>query len=600
MLSVRFVSAVLLLLTARPLHAAPTRCSDGRFLLPAGVTVLTTGVGSARQGIALDAGQLTLDAGCGPTAARVKRTKRATVVVARWRACGDRKRVVFKGTIAAPACDTLRGKVTAKKAKPVAFEAARSICGDGYADLAGAETCDLATDDITFDLLDAAHDAVAAGATDVPLSPDGTLRFVRTTSATGGTDSIVRGNTVLARWVYDGDTITVTADQDGDGNPELRIDAVRAPARAATVRFDLDDDGTVERTVTTEAIDATTMHVTITLLGESPTSFDTTNLQELRATSIRTAASVVTENCTPTEATDAETTLVDALTTGLPCLKQLGMDSVGKTISGKVLKDGVTFRCGATNDCAQADILDSLTHGLLPTTVGVNLGPKFFTGEGACGNGPMVLFHELLHVGLGDAHSPFLNRSDKGSLATDRVYSCTDMCFRPGEVNKRSCATCLGVDRCDAKCSNYPDLAGDTPCGDSAVEITSATCPSTACTCCDNCPPGVLFTETITGTARAPVDHYLRVNVLESLGGHLTCGAWSSAPCVLGSFGLTCCQRQAGQPDSTSFTATLPFPFMNQCVCPVPPPLDAGTLNAQIVTPENNAVVEDSAPITCP
>ncbi|MCW5890734.1 MAG: hypothetical protein KIT14_09290 [bacterium] len=208
-------------------------------------------------------------------------------------------------------------------------------------------------------------------------------------------------------------------------------------------------------------------------------------------------------------------------------------------------------------------------------------------------------FHELLHMGLGDWHAPGLERDDKASLATDRVYSCTDMCFRPGEVTKRSCATCLGVDRCDAACDAYPDLPGEPACG-ARVALTSVGCPSQACTCCPDCPPGVRFRETASGEASAPEGWALRVNFLQTLGGELTCGSWTRTPCALCAFDLSCCERKPGQPAATTFVATPPFPFMDTCVCPVPPPLDAGAVLAQIVNPQNDAVAEASEPITCP
>ena len=579
MLGSVWLAIVLLILSTPPAAAKPSACPDGRFLLPEGTTVLAP-ASSGRQGVSLAGGTIAFDGSCGPTKARVKPGKRAT-------------------KIAAPDCGTLNGKVKARKTAAVTFDAARSACGDGYADVSGGETCDLAGDEITPELLKAAFDAIAAGATDVPLSPDGTLRFVRTTTATGGTEAIVRGAATLVLWVHDGDTTTTTADQDGDGNTELRITATRAPSRTAVVQLDLDDDGVVDRTVSMVQVSSDGAQVEITDQGQSPVGFTAPLLQEAGDGVAESAALVKSENCTATEAADAETALVDALTIGLPCLKKLGMDSVGKAMAGKALKDGVTFRCGATSDCAQVDVVDSLTHGFLPFTLGINLGPAFFTGAGTCANPAMVLFHEMLHAGLGDWHSPSLDRAKKESLATDRVYSCTDMCFRPAEVTKRSCATCLGVDRCDAKCDPYPDLPGDPACGP-RVEIASVSCPQQACSCCQICPAGATFRETVTGEASAPEGHWLRVNFLQSLGGQLTCGSWSSAPCPAGSTDFSCCQRQPGEPATTTFVATLPFPFQNQCICPIPPSFEAGNVVAQIVNPSIDAILEDTEPIICP
>ncbi|MCW5890733.1 MAG: hypothetical protein KIT14_09285 [bacterium] len=231
------LAVVLVALSTAPALAKPAACPDGRFLLPEGTAILAPAA-AGRQGIALAAKTITLDGSCGTAKARVKAAKRATRVAARWRSCGERTRVVLKGTLAAPDCGTLRGKVKARRTPALAFAATRSACGDGYADTAGGETCDLgaADDELSIALLLAVHDLVAGGATDVPLSPDGTLRFVRTTTPTGGTDAIVRGGATLVRWVHDGDATSMVADRGGDQTPELAIDATRArPVRPRSV-----------------------------------------------------------------------------------------------------------------------------------------------------------------------------------------------------------------------------------------------------------------------------------------------------------------------------------------------------------------------------
>jgi hypothetical protein len=167
-------------------------------------------------------------------------------------------------------------------------------------------------------------------------------------------------------------------------------------------------------------------------------------------------------------------------------------------------------------------------------------------------------------------------------------------------ATKNECAKCLGVDRCDAKCERFRDLPSDPPCG-ARVEIARTTCPSTACSCCGKCPPGAKYVETMEGTAYGEVGHYVRVNLPPLLGGVIACGSWSAAACP-GASGavLSCCQRQASEPASTTFVGTLPFPFQDLCVCPIPPSQEVGTLVAQLVAPDNNVLDEDSRPIVCP
>lgn len=605
-ISSRHLASVALLLAVSSAAAAPPRpCADGRFVLPAGEGLLATPGPGDRQVVTLADKRLAIDGVCPSARAKVKASRRATVVGARWRSCAARKNVRLSGSIPFPGCDVLRGSLKAKKQRPIAFEARRSVCGDGFADLAGGETCDLPPgggtgSEPTPASLDEARDAIAAGATDVPLSPDGTLRFRRAATSTGGVDTIERAETTLVRWVHDGDLSTMTTDVDGDGVVELAIDAHRAPVRAAVVRFDLTGDGDLERTVSMTQVDSTGVEVEIVDAYGGTTAFSTTLLQE--ATGPGGGRGVVTaEGCTAAQEADAKSALGSALGDGLKCLRDLGLDAIAKVLEGKVARDGVKFRCGGTSDCAQIDILDAVTSGALPTSVGITLGQAFLDGSGICANRPMVMFHELLHLGLGAAHSPFLDRSKFESLATDSVYSCTDLCFRPQVATKSECARCLGVDRCDPKCQRYAD--GPEGACDLFVDIVSLTCPVTACQCGPMAPPGVRWQQVIDGIARGPVGTLLRTNLPAVPDGELSCPGWTpvSCPGAPGGAGLQCCRREPGQPSQTAFIGVerQPPSFVPiNCICPRPAPPVGVEMVAQVETPTAGA--EDTVPVTCP
>jgi len=597
----------------------PAACPDGRFLLPAGAGLLAPPAAGDRQVVSLAGRQLAIDGLCEPRKAKIKASRRATVVGARWRSCGDLENVRLSAKIAAPACGVLRGSLKAKKRRPIAFEAGRSACGDGFADRAAGETCDVPPGDgggggggggtgsePTLASLDAARDALAAGATDVALSPDGSLRFRRAATPTGGIDTIVRGGTTLVRWVHDGDVTAMTSDDDGDGVPELAIDARRAPARAAVVRYDLDGDGSVEQTVSMTQVGADGVQVEITEAGKAPVGFTTTLLQEARGDAGPRpigglpAASVTTEGCTADQEAAVKASLSAAMATGIKCLRDLGLDSIAKVLEGKVARDGVKLRCGGTTDCAQIDILDSVTRGAVPTAVGITLGNDFLNGSGLCSNGALIIFHELLHLGFGAAHSPFLDRTKFEGLATDSVYSCADLCFRPTQATKSQCAKCLQVDRCDAKCSAYAD-GSEGPC-DLFVDIESLACPTTSCQCCKDCPAGVRWQETIRGRAGGPEGTILRTNLQAIPDGELMCTTWTQVACPGTPGGVTqCCRRDPGQPSETAFVGSNRQPpsiFPIDCFCPVPPPPVGVEIVAQVVTSTGGA--EDTVPVTCP
>jgi|GEM_PF-5323269 len=608
----RWLPLLALVLTlAAPASAARVQpCGDGRFLLAEGTWLLGDPQGSARQGITFSSRQLAIDGRCEATRAKVKAGRRATVLAARWPACGDRRKVRLVGKLAAPACDVLRGTVRAKRSGAVGFEATRSVCGDGYVDSAAGETCDLpgggTGSEPTPESLAAARDAIAAGATDVALSPDGTLRLLRIATPTGGIDKVVRGEVVLVQWVHDGDVSEMIADANGDGIPELLVTGRRAPVRSALVRYDLNGDGTVERTVSMTQVGPDGLEADIVDAASGSLAFSTPLFQETAAAGagllVSRAGSVVTaEGCTAAQTSYAQSALAAALLGGLQCLSELGLDSIAKTIAGKLARDGVTVRCGGTSSCAQIDILDSVTRGVLPTSVGITLGADFLDGTGVCSNGPMILFHELLHMGLGEMHSPFLDRSTFEGLATDRVYSCTDLCFRPDKATKAECATCLGVDRCDPRCERFAD-GNDPPC-ELFVDITGITCPTQSCVCCRMCPGGSRWVSTIQGVVRGPVGTVLRTNLPAPPDGELSCATWSVVTCPDTPGGiLQCCQRQPEQPNESTFVGTSRMPPAASpidCICPTPPPAEGVEFVAQ-AGPDGLGIVEDTQPDTCP
>jgi len=113
--------ALLLVALVLPLSAgAATRrsepCPDGRFPL-AGVEAIGTAGGV--ESVVLQDGTLAIDDGvCPPVAARVKATRKATRLRARWRSCpGLDGRVTLKARLSAPECTQLRGTITVS-AKP--------------------------------------------------------------------------------------------------------------------------------------------------------------------------------------------------------------------------------------------------------------------------------------------------------------------------------------------------------------------------------------------------------------------------------------------------------------------------------------------------
>jgi hypothetical protein len=120
----------------------PTPCPPGRFLIVSGGPLVAGSVVTGLDALVIDGGRIGTDSGCPPTGGRVKATRKGTIVRAKWSECGGLKRVRVKALIAAPACETMRGKVRAKRRAPSQFQAVRSACGDLRHDAAGGEQCD--------------------------------------------------------------------------------------------------------------------------------------------------------------------------------------------------------------------------------------------------------------------------------------------------------------------------------------------------------------------------------------------------------------------------------------------------------------------------
>lgn len=197
-----------ILLTARSSPVAakmpkPQRCAPGRFLVdPAdepllpGETLLIDALGfDAQGGVSLDG----CDAGA-PASVRAKR--RATTLLAKWQACGTFAKVSVSARIASPACDTLTGRIKAKKTKAKTFTAHLSMCGDHRVDTGGGEVCDgsaqsgdascpgscvacaCAATTTTSTTLSVTSTTVSGGCPTPPGFPGGALQTVTSASAT--------------------------------------------------------------------------------------------------------------------------------------------------------------------------------------------------------------------------------------------------------------------------------------------------------------------------------------------------------------------------------------------------------------------------------
>jgi len=132
----------LLAVSAISVVAKVTPCPGGRYLLDVGDAGLIFGDQTPTTD-ALTVGTTTLSTPtCGSTHAKVKGTKKGTIVHAKWKTCSGLKKVAAVATIA-DSCATMRGTIKAKKVAARAFTARLSTgCGDGLLDKGLGEQCE--------------------------------------------------------------------------------------------------------------------------------------------------------------------------------------------------------------------------------------------------------------------------------------------------------------------------------------------------------------------------------------------------------------------------------------------------------------------------
>lgn len=188
-LSVGGMAVALVALLAAPADSKsrPAPCPPGTFVLDAAAAAALTQAAGVPVSTLVIGDDRTLQLGECATTGRVKAKRKATTVAGKWTACGTGRKVKLKGAQAAPECQTLRGRVRAKKLKPVRFTATRATvaCGNGTLDpgeacdgaqgCAGGATCSSScTCDVPYDPPSTSQsliaDALARGAIDYPTS----------------------------------------------------------------------------------------------------------------------------------------------------------------------------------------------------------------------------------------------------------------------------------------------------------------------------------------------------------------------------------------------------------------------------------------------
>ena len=190
--------------------------------------------------------------------------------------------------------------------------------------------------------------------------------------------------------------------------------------------------------------------------------------------------------------------------------------------------------CGDTPKLKLKAVTDAACTSLTGTIRGRGVTPVSITGvPSLCGNG-------VVDTSLGE-------ECDTGAPCPILASVCTQTCRCSGGGTGGTTTTTI-------------------PGGNVSVNITDAFCTGDACTC--GPVAGFDYHLQATGTVTGPVGTELRVNVNKPQGGLLNCGEWSpidasvNASCDT----ISCCRREAGQPETANWAATEAID--TQCICP--------------------------------
>ena len=130
--------------------SAKSACSPGHFTVqPDGPLLSSTFTSTGIDSVTIDGSRVSLatsDGGCPPVEARFLHRKVGTIVLARWSSCPGFKGAVRLRAVLDPTCDSMKGTVTAKKAKVhQPFIAKQSTCATGQV-TCGSAGVDLSSD----------------------------------------------------------------------------------------------------------------------------------------------------------------------------------------------------------------------------------------------------------------------------------------------------------------------------------------------------------------------------------------------------------------------------------------------------------------------
>lgn len=320
------------------------------------------------------------------------------------------------------------------------------------------------TSTITFALASAAHDTIAAGGTDAPLSEDGCVHLRISRAGDEVTDELVYGTAVVQRFVGTPAAMHGEADRDRDGVFEWTIDVAYLPADAQmAVIEDHDAAGNVLRRAT-YTMNGSDVHQLVevddgsgTLVTDEEGDVPASQEDAIMGPAAGTGAGA----CTAEQAAQIRMDMQGAISSGADCAARMGMNDVRDLLARTVAAQGIQIQCGSRpGSCAEVDFWSVLVNRAgVGGPIVITVDPTTYFDPAACGNRQEILLHELLHVLYG-SHSGYDDPSQPESRVHDRVYACAALCEQ-AMPTRCQCASCLRTNVCDPRCAGFADCNPD-------------------------------------------------------------------------------------------------------------------------------------------
>jgi hypothetical protein len=371
-------------------------------------------------------------------------------------------------------------------------------CGSSGCGTKVLEPCGV--DRVTVTSLDAARLAILGGANDVPLSPQGCVRYQRVHNTQGQitSETISYGAKPGLTWSHLPTRTEINMDADLDGCPEWRAVITRGATindrKVEIVELNSPTGNIRSRKTFTQTNDV--VHVQ---QEESDASgqlrlvakYDT-GLSVSAGTS--PGAAPAAGPCSSSDCIESilQDKLRRALDDGLQCLHKNKVFDLEMQVTAAYFRLPIKVRCANLDAAKDASTITPFPFPLdLFPNVNIDVNQNRFCGLSEQEQRG-ILFHELMHLVIPD-HDPDQERDIGKRESVDRLYGCQSMCFNPpNNVTQCACASCLGTTKCDGRCDK---ALGFLDCSDDF----GAWCPCPArlkwypsCTdCLVGCPSGL-------------------------------------------------------------------------------------------------------------